>query len=382
MKIFILVLCLFQPVISLATFEAEIFKKIQAENPTQENIIFSPMSIRVAFQLASIGASGKTKEEISEILELTETRKKQYQFWTSHNNIDRLGIQFNVPNSVWINQNFRFQKNYVKMAEQNLHAETGIFNVNKADESAQKINSWINDKTQEMIPQLVDAQVFKPNLRALLINAIYFKADWEDPFKKDFTFKQPFQSTQEQNVETMVKEGFYNFWEGKDFDVLAIPYKNRKFQMLIALPRKFQSLKQLTSLFYSKSLDLILKTKPTMEKVNLKLPRFNIRSRLQNWKSALKSIGLQLPFSDQASFDKMIETVEPIKISDLIHESVVKVDEKGTKAAAATALLMVAGSAPTPPKINFHVNRPFIFMIQETQSQENIFVGAISKIEN
>ena len=350
-------------------FALKMFEHLRTKNTTDENVIFSPYSLNTAFGMLYAGSKGNTAEEIESVFGFTDASHKELQNTASY--MENLsGVTLTSANSFWIQKGFPILESYKK------HMSTYDAEILHADfrhqpkQSKKRINTWVKHKTNGLIQDLVKR--IHPDTRTILINALYFKGDWDKPFKKKLTRSDVFKSPNGNRKIDMMnqKDDFrYTHVENK-FQILDMPYKGDNVSMMILLPEEnFNfSLEELNS--WHSNLDT--------QKVDIYFPKFEIDTSYA-LKEDFESLGIVDAFDiDKADFSGVSE--EKLFLSKIIHKAIVKVNETGTEAAAVSATFLRAGSAMDKNKpIVFRADRPFVFLIYEKHTKTILFIGLVNK---
>jgi serpin B len=246
--------------------------------------------------------------------------------------------------------------------------------INDAEGARQAINQYISDKTQGKITDLIPQGAVTDLTRLILTNAIYFKAAWQSPFAKQSTGDGSFNLLNGSvvTVSMMHQAEYLNYMKGAGFQALELPYDDGQLSMVVLLPDAGQFNN------FQNTLDPIavsnIIASMAREDVILSLPKFQFDSSF-SLKQALSAMGMPLAFSDKADFSGMTGT-PGLEISDVVHKAFVSVDEAGTEAAAASAVIMV-GSAMPANQVTLSVDRPFIFLIRDVSTGTVLFVGRV-----
>ena len=248
--------------------------------------------------------------------------------------------------------------------------------VKETEKSRQTINSFIEEQTKDKIKDLIPKGYLDEMIRLVLTNAIYFKGIWEWEFDKTDTREQDFKITSTDIVKTPImsmnpEEAKFNYAQTEDLQILELPYKGDKISMLILLPTE-----NLHAIESSLTAEKLNEYKSQMEETKLSsisLPKFEFDSKYF-MKNTLISLGMPTAFSDDADFSGMTGK-QDLYISNVIHQSYVAVDEEGTEAAAATAVIMREKSAVL--ENIFRADHPFVFIIQEKDTGNILFLGRV-----
>jgi serpin B len=251
---------------------------------------------------------------------------------------------------------------------------------NPAD-AVRQINAWVAGQTADEIAELLHDGDVTPQTRLVLVNAIYFKGEWQPPFDKRDTWEQTFHLAENAgtSVPMMYQNGeFAYFADNKDtFQLLEMPYKDSALSMVVLLPRRTDGLaafeKDLTADALAKWLQ---QTK--IKTVRVTLPRFHLTRRV-DLGAVLRALGMTSAFDPQQADFSGMTCDRKLFVSKVVHEAWLDVNEKGSEAAAATGVAMKPGAAPPREQpIDFRADHPFLFLIRDTQSGSILFLGRMS----
>ncbi|MCX7710542.1 MAG: serpin family protein [Clostridia bacterium] len=346
--------------------------------PKDKNYMFSPLSIKMAFAMAANGAKGQTQAEILELFAIGDLQKynKEVKEMMEILNKDEK-VKFNIANSIWFNTDYfqqkkvRFTDAFKKTIAENYQGIAAEVNKKNAVDT---INQWISKNTEKKINNVISDSDFL----AALVNTVYFKGAWASPFQIESTVKKTF--TDKKGVQTeadfMNQTASFHYYEDENIQSVALPYRNRNINMYILLPRK----KQFE--YTSSDLEKMIGNMKS-ERVWLSIPKFKVEFDIE-LSEVLKKMGLETAFSDKAEFrGPMIEnSPENICISQVIHKTYIDVDEGGTEAAAATAIMMrnTAVMQESEPK-KFNADHPFLYFIRDQASGEILFMGEMGYVK-
>jgi serine protease inhibitor len=341
------------------------------------NIIISPYSIASAFSLAWAGAKGETEKEFVKLFSSKLKNPQQHKAlgMLQQDLAKAKGLKLSVANSLWMEKTMPIEKSYIENTFRYYGAKPFMVDyLNNANGAVKKINSWVEGKTNNRIKNLIPKGTLDKSTRAVLVNAIWFLAKWTAPFKKRNTRNVSFYPSPgyEIKVKTMYQKAFYRTTMSKDGESLtAIPYKGGRFIFMVYLPKKGRTLKEINIKSISK---LTAMMKPAL--VKLYMPKTTLDNTHKLGK-LMKNMGMPLSFSNKADFSGITKAKDGLKIDKVIHKTFLKVDEEGTEAAAATALVMATGAGAPRPVPEIKINRPFIFWIKDTKTGVNLFMGRI-----
>ena len=365
-------------------FTFEMYKQLIESD---ENIFFSPYSITTALGMAYEGARGQTAIEMKDVLDFIEDDESRWEMVRSVQSIlnkDSTSYELSTANAYWLRQNEQLKEDYKTVIESYYlaHGEQLDFR-GDPDGSADTINEWVEQETNGKIKDLLTSRVITYDTYLILTNAIYFKSDWKYQFDTDATEIMRFYTTGDDQIFTdmmhMLDEDIeLNYSSNDEVQLLLLPYKDEELSMYIMLPKE-NDITSLESKLDKAYLDK-LKEDLSPEYVDLYLPKFKFELKY-NLNENLISMGMPLAFSDNADFSGIKSNSGDLKISKVIHQSFVEVNEEGTEAAAATAVIMEdnAGGPSSPEPIEFKADHPFIFFIEHKETGQILFMG---KVEN
>ncbi|XP_068054201.1 heterochromatin-associated protein MENT-like [Anomalospiza imberbis] len=397
---------------SVGKFTIDLFNKLN-ENNKGKNIFFSPWSISAALALTYLGAKGTTATEMAEVLHFTvgaraeasssvarpsrgrpKRRKldpENKQAADIHSGFKKLLTAINKPrstyslksaNRIYMEKTFLLLPTYIQLSKNYYKAEPQKVNFKTAPEqSGKEINTWVEKQTEGKIKNLLSPRDVTNTTKLILINAIYFKAEWEAKFKAEYTELQPFRLSKNKTkpVKMMyIRKTFpVLIMETMNFKMIELPYVKRELSMFILLPDDIKDnstgLEQLErELTYEKLSEWTDSKKMTETIVDLHLPKFKMEERYDLSDNLIR-MGMHNAFSSNADFSGMTEN--DVMISKVFHKSFVAVDEKGTEAAAATAVIIEEKTAYISHVLKFRVDHPFYFFIRHNKSKSILFFG-------
>lgn len=362
------------------------FDLYQTLKQTGGNLFYSPFSISEALAMTYAGARGETEKSMAEALNFTLSQDRLH---TAFNSLDLQlkkrgqeakgkdgkGFRLHVVNAIWGQKDYTFLGQFLDVLAQNYGAGLRILDfIQETEQSRIAINQWVSDQTEKKIKDLIPPGVINYSTRLVLTNAIYFKAAWQYPFKESATSNGPFFLLNGSNVVVpMMKQiEFFRYAEGANYQVVELPYDGKELSLVILLPKagQFEA--------FEKSLDAeVVKGiigKLANRQVTLTMPKFEYQSRL-GLPKALTTLGMGVAFTTDADFSGM-NGQRNLLIQDVLHQAFVSVDEAGTEAAAATAVI-VGPTAMLAPPVEVRVDRPFIFFIRDIPTGSIIFAGRV-----
>jgi serpin B len=377
-----------QAAAAIDAFAVDVYRQLARE---EGNLFFSPYSIASALAMTYAGARGTTAEEMEKALHLAgpefhaSIKALQDRFAA----IPESAGAFDTANRLWLDEKTKLLPEYLLLLQENYGGGVEQVNFLETAEDARKtINDWVAQKTRDKIRDLLRQGDVTSLTRLVLTNAVYFKSAWEEPFMENQTKEELFHMDKDRrkNVPTMHRVDFFLYGEAPGLQLLKIPYKMPGFSLLILLPRENESFTQMEELEKSLTSQTLAAWVTGMEgrEVWLRLPKFKNEGRYL-LKDVLRKLGVKLAFSEDADFSGMtvkgeVDKEEDICIDSVVHQSFIELDEKGTEAAAATAVVarMTATSLPkrTEP-IDFHADRPFIYCLTDDASGAILFMGRL-----
>ncbi|KAH8277951.1 hypothetical protein KR018_010808 [Drosophila ironensis] len=357
-----------------ARFTAELFQLLAAGG-LKQNVVYSPFSIQACVALAFAGAQGETADEIAKALHFVSNFPPEvaqtFQFVLEKYRNSSL---LRVANKLYVQEGKQLRANYQAAIKEQYHSEAEAINFALSDAAAQKINGWVNDKTQGKITELVTADSFDDNTRLVLLNALHFKGTWAHKFSPQGTHEDDFWVGEEEQVKVSYmnqKAKFpYGYFEDLGCTALEMPYHDSDLSMFVLLPQERTGIFALAEKL--KSVNLVdLADKLAEEEVQVKFPKFKVDYSL-DLDQKLKQLGIKKMFTDGAEFGNLLDSPEGVFVSKALHKATIEVNEEGTEAAAATGMIMMTRMMTFP--IQFQADRPFLYVIW---NRKNIlFAGA------
>lgn len=351
-------------------FAFNLFRKARGD----KSKILSPLSITFALGMLNNGADGQTLQEINQTLGFGEAGADAINAFCQKmlresNDLDAKTKAL-IANTIFVNEGlgYRLQQGFVDKANTYYNAEPQSRDF--ADgETMDVINQWANDHTMGMIPKVLDEDSFDPNVVSYLLNALYFKGMWSDPFDKDLTQNESFGGGEE--VPMMHKMGTdFQYTENDLYQAIRLPYGNGAYKMDIFLPREDKTVGEVLETLNGSNWQF----KGVWEEVDLKLPRFETET-FQPLVDTMKDLGMPSAFTLAAEFPWFCNT--PVYISNMFQAAKIKLDEEGTEAAAVTVIELSESGMPDEPK-RFHANHPFLYIISEQSTGAIFFIGQYS----
>jgi serpin B len=370
-------------------FAGDLYRELAKESGSGEsNSFFSPFSISSALALTYEGAGGTTADEIRSVFHFpanNTSRREGFAAVNAEINSGNEGYTLSTANALWAEKAYAFLPEYTSTAEQYYAANTTNLDFSGQPEaSRQTINTWVADKTHDRIQDLLPAGAIDPLTRLVITNAVYFKGMWQRQFDINQTADAPFRTPAGTTVTVRMmqqigEDAIYPYAETADLQMISLPYNTtggNGLSMVILLP-KGDDLSAADHYLDPANLSA-LEQSASSRRVMVYIPEFKIGSQY-SLKGTLSTMGMPTAFSDAADFSGM-DGSRDLYISDVIHKAYIDVNEEGTEAAAATAVVMnLAAVAPGhgEPVPVFRADHPFIFLIQENDTGTILFAGRI-----
>ena len=359
-------------------FAFDLYSKL--DKSEQGNIFYSPYSISAALAMTYEGAKGQTAEEMKSVFHFPESNILRPNFAAIYNDINKgaKDYELRTGNALWAQQDFPFLTDYTSRVEKYFGGKMANLDfVKESEKSRQTINSFIGEQTNNKIKDLIPTGFLNAMTRLVLTNAIYFKGTWQWEFDTSDTRNSDFRITPTNIVKTPMMnmnpdKATLRYADTGDLQILELPYKGDKISMLVLLPSENLNAIE-SSLTAEKLNEYKLKMKET-KLDSISLPKFEFDTKYF-MKDTLSALGMPTAFSGSADFSGMTGKRD-LFIDFVIHQAYVKVDEKGTEAAAATAVGMRTTSVR--PRTDFRADHPFIFIIQEKETGNILFLGRVN----
>lgn len=347
---------------------------------TKGNLFFSPHSISTALAMTWAGTRGATETEMAAALGFTLGQEQLHPAFAGlaarlERAREQSGAKLSTANALWPQQGFDFAKPFLDTVQANYDAELRPLDFAGATEEARRtINGWVEERTEDLIKELIKPGVLNSATRLVLTNAIYFKGQWQETFDEKRTRNLPFTLASGTKVEAplMRNEDNFQYGEADGLNLLRLQYGKGGLSMVVLLPADHGGLPTLEGKLNTAQLEDWL-TNMRRQKVDVSLPRFRVETKYE-LNEALAVLGMKEAFKPTADFSGM-DPEKRLFLSAVIHQAFVEVNEEGTEAAAATGAVMQVTSMPMPPKV-FRADHPFIFMIMGP-NDEILFMGRV-----
>ena len=336
------------------------------------NIFISPLSISIALTMTYNGAVGDTERAMAEVLEidgldLSTINNSNRALRTSLENPDPK-VEISIANSIWSRQGVDFNPDFLERNRVFFGAEIASLDFSSPQATA-TINEWVDRNTNGKIEKIVDR--IDPQTLLFLINAIYFKGNWQDEFDTARTGPGVFHlaNGSEKQVQMMSRVGEYPYFRGENFEATSLPYGDGRVSMYVFLPNRDSNLKEFLEDLDEEHWEGWI-AQFQKRRHEIMLPRFKLEYEVK-LNDTLEALGMGIAFGGGADFSGMGTN---LFISEVRHKTFVEVNEEGTEAAAVTA---VVGVKSLPPA--FRVDRPFFFAIYDADTETILFMGTITE---
>ena len=361
------------------TFALNLYAQIKSTN---SNLFFSPYSVSTCLAMVYAGAQGQTATQMAQTLHFNADQKQLAsafgQLQGELNAVqEKKSVELNIANGLWGQKERPFLPAFLDVARNTYSANLNHVDFHTQAEAARvEINDWVSSKTKGKITNLLQPGMVDPATRLILVNAIYFKGQWTQPFRKANTTNAPFSVTPSQSVQAplMNLKANFAYADLDSLQLLELPYSGGDLSMIVLLPKKVDGLNALETSITGPTLDGWL-AKAHYQRVNVFLPKFKVTAQFSLAKN-LAQMGMQDAFTPAADFSGM-DGARDLFISGVVHKAFVDVNEEGTEAAAATGAVMV-GSAMRPQAVpTFRADHPFVFLIRDSHSGSILFLGRL-----
>jgi len=353
---------------------------------SEENLFFSPLSIYQALGMTYAGARNNTAAQMAKVMGISLSDVEYHramnamdQLLNSRKGGDGHGFKLNVVNALWGQRDYPFLPEFLDTLA--VHYGAGLRTLDfmtQAESCRQTINKWVSDETAQKIPELIAEGLIDPMTRLVLTNAIYFNAAWAVPFNKDLTQTGPFTLLSGESVAMpfmVLSPGCgehgetISHYRGEGYDAVQLPYENNQLGLLMLVPdlgyfRDFEA--NLSSDTLNRATNAL-----TPYSGSLTMPKFSAEGDFE-LSEILQHLGMRDAFDDAADFTGIVNSRE-LSIAKVVHKATITVDEDGTEAAAATAVIMRYTSVPD----KIVIDRPFIFFIRDFETNAILFMGSI-----
>lgn len=337
--------------------------------------VVSPMSVSYLMGMLANGADGQTRQEIMKAIGCEKVSLRDlnefYQMLITHANHFDKATTINIADYIALNCHYQLKDGFASTMQNYYKAGVESLDFSKAS-TLKRINRWCSDHTDGMIPKIIE-QV-DADAVSYIMNAIYFNGTWTDKFDTRQTKLENFQSyTRDiKKTQMMHRDGKYQYMDNADFAAVNLPYGNGSYSMTVILPNRGKSIDEVMAGLDAKKVGELRRSMDECV-VDLKLPRFTI-SQETSLNDIISKLGAPTMFTSGADFSNFASG--NLSISKMLQKAKIEVSEEGTKASAVTmAMVAMTALRPEPRKVEFHANRPFIYMITEHSTGAILYMG-------
>ena len=362
-------------------FNFDFYQKV-SQADKDENIFYSPFSISTAFSVPYAGSSGLTKTQIEKVFRFDENTKRNLKdFHKLSNRLERADdVSLTIANSLWLQHTMPFEKSFLKKTK-SLTGKEDIYQVDFTKDFEKEratINSWVSKTTNGSIKSLLEKGSLNSLTSFVMANAIYFKGNWEIPFDKELTATNEFYGLNDEVVSTQFmtkKVEKHRYYEDDEVQVLELAYEGRDISMIMVLPRFADNFEQIQSTINSSKYDKWMNG-IAPRPVVVTIPKFQMNIKY-DLRSTFRKMGLKEPFTQNANFSEISK--RPLRISKVVHQAFLQIDEVGTEASAATTVIGMPKGGLTQKPAFFNANQPFLFFIIDRSTSTILFTGRLTK---
>jgi serpin B len=361
-------------------FALDIYRRLSSKQQTGDNVLISPLSISTAMGMAFAGACGRTAEQMAAVLGFNLPSDRLHPaFGELIDDLDatREGYQLSIANRLFAQEGFEFNPQFLNVASQHYQAPVEMLDyVNKTEESRQRINAWVEEKTNDRIHDLLSEGSVSSDTRLVLTNAIYFNGQWKSKFKEENTHTAQFHAADGTVLTTSMMQQTHSFLYGEfdGYKALEMPYAGDDLSLVVFLPDSADGIEAFEASLTSELIDSTL-AGMDQQKVSVFLPKFKFEASF-SLGLTLQDMGMTDAFLDP-DFSGMSDA--NLAVSDVLHKAFIEVNEAGTEAAAATAVIFEPTSIGIyNPPATFRADHPFLFALRDTYSGSLMFMGRVS----
>ena len=365
-------------------FAFDLYHQLKKESG---NLLFSPYSISMALGMTYAGARSNTEQQMADVLNFMDQpafhpavaflNNDLNSLSTVPDDSDEQAFKLNIANSIWGQEGYAFQDAFLDILSSYYGAGLQqVDYINNAEKARQQINAWIEKETNNKIKDLIPSGVLDSMTRLVLANAIYFNAAWQNQFLEPATSDAPFTLVDGTEISTPtmhLKESFA-YADINGTQVIELPYQQYSASMIVILPER-ENFAEFESSLDAAVLQDMFNNLQSAE-VMLSFPKFKYEAKL-DLVSTLGQMGLRDPFNPQAADFSGMDGTRGLYISNILHKAFIDVDENGTEAAAATAVVMKLTSAKPGDPVEMKVDHPFIYLIKDNKTNTILFMGRV-----
>ncbi len=362
-------------------FAFDVYSKMDESEVS--NLFYSPFSIFSTMAMIYEGSNGETADEMKSVFYFPESSVLRSNYAAIFNDLTQRNKYYEVRigNGLWVQNDFPLLDDYIDQVESFYGGKAANLNFyNEPEKSRQTINNILKKQTNNKISDSIPSDGISRDTKIVLANAIYFNGEWLWKFDKSQTSVRDFNISPEITVETPMMNLSYgnadlNYISLDNLQILELPYNQNKFSMILILPKD-----NLDSIETSLTCEMLMELKTQMQMTTLgyvSLPKFEFELQF-SMKEILKALGMPSAFDDEDANLSRMTNENNIYLNDVHHRTYLKVDEVGTEAAGVTSGMITRMGIPDTPLPNFIADHPFIFLIQEKQTGNILFMGRVT----
>lgn len=360
-------------------FAFALFKAVNKED-SGINVFISPLSISTALSMTYQGAAGATREAMAKALKIsgleTGVLNESYKNLLRYLKKADSKLTLDIGNSVWIREGMKIEKEFLDINKDIFDAYVTELDFSGND-AADNINKWISKATRGKITKMIESPI-QSDIIMYLIIAIYFKGQWANKFDKAHTFSTQFHKDDggTQTVMMMSRYDTADFAQDADYKAVRLPYGEGALAMYCILPPNGMDINTFAEAMDAEKWNRIKSSIRETKDLKVQIPRFDLEYGIKNLNDVLKSMGMEIAFSDEADFSGIGDS---IAISRVLHKAVIEVNEEGSTAAGVTVAEMKATAALLDPP-EFVADRPFMFLIADDETGSILFMGKLQSL--
>ena len=374
---------------SLQAFGVDLYRLL-ATDAGDGNLVFSPSSIVTALAMTYAGAAGSTAEEMATVLHFAlegdalhqalnslDTALESRSFQQKNPDGKEEGVLIKTANSLWGQKDTVFEQIFLDTLAANYGAGIRLVDYQtEAEEARQAINAWVADETNEKITDLIPEGALDALTRLVLVNAIYLDATWRSQFDPQLTFDGSFTTLGGDSVTTpmMNQQTRFPYASGDGWQAVDLPYVGEQVAMTLIVPGEGR-FDEVEDRLVGGLIDEVVGSLGEGPEVDLTMPKFEFRTQA-GLNEALTTLGMGAAFDPEVADFSGMTKQESLFISDVIHEAYIAVDEEGTEAAAATAVIMELTAMPQV--VELYIDRPFLFALRDLETGALLFLGRVA----
>jgi serpin B len=364
-------------------FAFDLYHQLKTESTG--NLFYSPFSISTALAMTYAGASGRTAEQMRKVLYFGEGESFHYNYKKLIRRLkyeDECKLQ--LVNGLWAQKDYVFHKSYLDLVHSSYDPELKNvdFSIATERENARlDINQWVEKRTEDKIKKLLKPDDLCSETKLVLVNAIYFYGTWSQPFMKHLSDEKSFYLSGKEKVTFPFMNGKsgYKYYEDESIKALDLPYNRNQASLIIFLPRGIDDINKLEEKLDYQYFDAVTSAMMFQE-VSVSIPKFKLEAKV-NLEEKLSDMGMTDAFTPFVSDFSAMSPAADLYISKVIHQAFINLDEAGTEAAAATAVIMTKETSAKPIEVakEFRADHPFIFVIRDNTTGSILFMGKLMK---